>query len=330
MLLFKIHRLSAFRYYRLLHGTMIFLLYGIVSKAQVPVNFDSIFQFASNTEYYVSALAHDSMQGRATGSFGMVQAATFIAAEMRKQGLRPIRGNNGYFQYYGKVNEAHPYAAINVVGALPGKNNAEEIIIFSAHYDHLGTGKKSGKKDSIYNGANDNASGVALILQLAAYYHRIEPQRTILFIAFSGEELGLLGSDYFASTINTRNICAVFNFDMVGRRHRNGVFITQSPHLDRVQQLNKILGQYDAATYGTKFFDTQMPIIDMYQRSDHYSFASRGIPAHTIIATPDTDSYYHSPGDEVHTIDFDFLNQLAQAMFIATVPVANEMPSQKR
>lgn len=305
------------------------MINGFVSYGQTPVNYDSIFEITPNTEYYVSALSHDSMQGRSTGTLGMVQAATFIAAEMRKQGLRPIQGNDGYFQYYGKIDATHPYAAINVVGALPGKNIAEEIVIFSAHYDHIGTGRKDGKKDTIYNGANDNASGVALILQLAAYYHRVQPERTILFIAFSGEELGLLGSDYFVRTINTSNVRAVFNFDMVGRPYRNGVFITPSPNFDRVQQLNKTLAQYDATTYGTKFFDSNVPIIDMYLRSDHYSFASRGIPAHTIIATPDTDPYYHKPGDEVHTIDFDFLNRLAQALLIATVPVVNEMPSKK-
>lgn len=302
-----------------------FFCTGVFAKAQQSVHYDSIFQFTPNTEHYVSALAHDSMQGRATGSLGMLQAAQFIATEMRKSGLRPLQGNDGYFQYYGKIMEAHPFAAVNVVGALPGKAHADELVIFSAHYDHLGTNKSLGGKDKIYNGANDNASGVALLLQLAAYYHRIQPERTLLFIAFSGEELGLLGSDYFAQNTTPGNIHAVFNFDMVGRPHRNGVYITQSPNGDRVQQLNKTLAQYNLAAYGNKFFDPNVPIVDMYQRSDHYSFSSRGIPAHTIIATPDSDPYYHQPGDEIHTIDFDFLNKLAQAVFIATVPVVNEM-----
>ncbi|MFN4285969.1 MAG: M28 family peptidase [Lacibacter sp.] len=290
--------------------------------AQAPVHFDSIFQFTPNTEYYVTALAHDSMQGRATGSYGMWQAAKFIAGEMRKIGLRPVQGNDGYFQDYGKLSAEHPYAAINVVGALPGNGRSHEVVLFSAHYDHVGTGTANGTKDTIYNGANDNASGVALLLQLAHYYHYIRPERTVLFVAFSGEELGLLGSEYFARTTATSNVKAVFNFDMVGRSHRsNGVYITQSPRFDRVQQLNKTLTAYNAMLYGKKFFDENVPVIDMYRRSDHYSFTSRGIPGHTIVATPDTDPYYHKPGDEAHTIDFDFLNKLAQAMFIATVPV---------
>lgn len=167
------------------------LFFCFQTKGQI--NYDSIFQQqTSQLQFYVSALAHDSMQGRATGSDGMLKAAHFIAEQMKRIGLQIVKTNDGFFQRYGKLSHWDEHEAINVIGAIPGTSKPDELVIFSAHYDHIG--KIKSKKDSVFNGANDNASGTALLLQLASYYAQTKPERTILFIAFSGEELGLKGS----------------------------------------------------------------------------------------------------------------------------------------
>jgi hypothetical protein len=129
---------------------------------------------------------------------------------------------SGVANYYSNVG-------YNVAGVLPGKSKPEEIILFSAHYDHEGVFIRGKKKDSIMNGANDNASGIAALLQLASYFaQRNNNERTLMFCAFSGEELGLLGSKYFVLQMDTKKIIAGINIEMIGipQYGNKNVFIT--------------------------------------------------------------------------------------------------------
>jgi hypothetical protein len=301
---------------------LMFLFLCICNSTKSQINFDSIFQQqSSQLQFYVSALAHDSMQGRETGKEGMMKAALFIAEQMKSIGLQPLKGNDGYFQYFNKINRQDPYEGINVIGAIPGSSNSKEVVIFSAHYDHLGMIKS--KKDSVYNGANDNASGTALMLQLAMYYRQTKPLRTILFIAFSGEELGLIGSEDFAYSMAPDDIRAVLNFDMVGRATKNKVYLSGWEYGDVFNILNNELLNYDKTKYGTQFFKSNAPVLDFFRRSDNYSFAVYGTPAHTVSATPDSDKYYHQLKDEIQTLDFEFMYELAKTMFIATQSIVN-------
>jgi Zn-dependent M28 family amino/carboxypeptidase len=292
----------------------------IVSTFAQP-NFDSIFQQPSLISYYVSALAHDSMQGRETGKAGMAKAASFIAQQMYTIGLKPVKGNEDFYAPYYKINPRDPYPGINVIGAIPGNGNINEMVIFSAHYDHLG--KIKSKKDSVYNGANDNASGVSLMLQLAAYYIKTKPERTILFIAFSGEELGLKGSQAFVKDIKKKLVQAVINFDMVGRSTENKVYLSGWEYGTVMDELNQQLYLFDEKKYGSSYFQQDAPIVDFFRRSDNYPFAELGIPAHTVSTTADNDRYYHRPSDETSTIDFTLMNELVKTMFIATQSIVN-------
>ncbi len=142
------------------HLVLMCLLLNICTHTKSQIDFDIILRQPSQLEFYTSALAHDSMQGRATGTEGMVKAAEFIAKQMKAIGLQPVKTNDGFFQRYGKLSHWDKYEAINVIGAIPGTVKPDEMVIFSAHFDHLG--KTKSKKDSGYNGANDNASGSAL------------------------------------------------------------------------------------------------------------------------------------------------------------------------
>lgn len=290
-------------------------------QTTAQTNYDSIFLSPVNIHHYVSALAHDSMQGRATGTEGMMKAAHFIAQQMKAIGLQPLQNNDGYFHRYGKLSFWDKYEAINVIGILPGSTKPEEYVIFSAHYDHIG--KIKSKKDSVFNGANDNASGTALLLQLASYFVQTKPERTILFIAFSGEELGLKGSEAYAAEIDEFKIRAVINFDMVGRAHKKLVYMSGTEYGDVQTVMNKELYQFNKEKFGKNYFRGNAPVVQFFSRSDNYPFAQKGIPAHTISATPDNDVYYHQLKDELSTLDLELIHELTKTLFIAVQPIVN-------
>jgi Zn-dependent M28 family amino/carboxypeptidase len=228
----------------------------------------------------------------------------------------------------------------NVVGGVKGKTKPQQLIIFCAHYDHIGTNDNgfnelashnTGRSgDLIYNGANDNASGVAALITLAKHFARSgDNERTILFVAFTGEELGLLGSKYFASQFEPDSIIAVVNIEMIGRRYKKSSqpFITGSQYSDLLTILNKRLLQFDERKYGNNFFGKDRS--DLFWRSDNYSFASRGVPAHSIMGIGE-DLHYHSPGDEASTLNYQFMNNIVQAIAISCRGLTNGEDTPKR
>ena len=178
-------------------------------------------------------LANDSLEGRQTGTAGEVKAAEYIAKRMKELGLS-AKGTNGYFQEFSfcqklilikklssPPTKTEQSQGRNVIGYLD--NQAENTIVIGAHYDHLGYGGEGSLyRDSIkaiHNGADDNASGIAVMLDLARKLKNQNTHNNYLFMAFSGEEMGLLGSNYFVKnpTINTKAVNYMINMDMVGR-----------------------------------------------------------------------------------------------------------------
>lgn len=304
---------------------------------------DAVINKAS-LEQLVGTLASDSFEGRFTGSFHAGKAAEFIANEFQNAGLLPVEGNEGYFmRFYGIGNSQ---VGINVVAALKGTTRPEEVVIFCAHYDHVGTrstnphpsfasGYVGRRGDTIYNGANDNASGTAAVIGLARYFGQIKNnERTILFIAFAGEELGLLGSKAMASVVTPTAITAVVNIEMIGRarsRKKRNPYITGS-NLSNFQKLiNKRLFEANPEHYGKKFFsDDNYSSQNLFQRSDNYWFAERGIPSHTILATSPTDKYYHSQGDETSTLDFDLMGNIVKAIAMGCTNLVNGVDTPTR
>jgi Zn-dependent M28 family amino/carboxypeptidase len=289
---------------------------------------DSISSVSKKLHHYVSALAHDSMQGRATGTSGMIKAADFISDEMKVIGLSPVAGNHEYMQMFPVFIKGQNSFGYNVMGALQGDSLKDEIVIISAHYDHIGL-EPGNNKDSVYNGANDDASGVAAVLFLAAELKKIKLQRTVVFIAFSGEEIGLSGSEYLVSTLDVKKIIAVFNFEMLGRG--NSAFLTGSRFGTVQEILNNQLFTQNPALYGKRFFKNEpYQNQSLFSRSDNYSFALKGIPAHTIMVTPDYDQHYHKLTDEAETLDYELMAKIATASLTAIEPVINGRLTPKR
>lgn len=277
---------------------------------------DSVITKAS-LQYTISALANDSMKGRLTGTSQLKDAANFISNHFKNAGLKYLAGNDMYFSYYPFVLNKTTFEAINVIGALPGNTNNDTIVIISAHYDHIGYRQYEGRKftDTVFNGANDNASGVALLIELVKYYSTIKTNKyTILFIAFSGEELGLLGSADIASTIKPSLINAVINFEMMGRTLNNWtkkcMVIAKNP--------KSIIMKLNAALYPEKkfFINDSFPEENLFTRSDHYSFR-KVIHSFSLMTTSPKDKYYHSLNDEIANIDFDFLLSTTKKVAVA-------------
>ena len=210
------------------------------------------------------------------------------------------------------VTNYYNNAGYNVAGVLPGKSKPEEIILFSAHYDHEGVFIRGKKKDSIMNGANDNASGTAALLMLANYFaQHNDNERTIMFCAFSGEELGLLGSKYFVDYVKPETIAAGINIEMIGiaQYGKNNFFITGYHQSTLPSILEKQLSPTPV-----KVISGPPEEKDLFKRSDNFPFVEKGVPAHSIMSSDDDDKCYHRPCDEIKRIDLHHMTTIIMAI----------------
>lgn len=205
----------------------------------------------------------------------------------------------------------------NVLGVLPGKSKPNEYVIFSGHYDHLGI-IKAVDQDSIANGADDDASGVTAVIELAKYFvQQQNNERTLIFAAFTAEEIGGYGSQYFSKQLNPDEVVAMFNIEMIGKESKfgkNNAFITGYEHSD----FGKIL-QKNLKGTNFKFYPDPYPKQNLFYRSDNATLARLGVPAHTISSDQiDTDKLYHSVDDEFETVDVENITEIIKAIAISS------------
>jgi Zn-dependent M28 family amino/carboxypeptidase len=205
----------------------------------------------------------------------------------------------------------------NVVGILPGKSKPDEIVMFSAHYDHLGR-IAAVDGDEIANGADDNASGTTAIITLADYFKRKgNHERTLMFVAFTAEEKGLIGSTQFAQQFDAARLVAGINVEMIGKPSKFGAGQGFLTGFER-GTLGKIL---QANLEGTEYMihPDPYPQQRLFMRSDNAPFARKGVPAHTISSTQvDSDPHYHKVSDELETLDLDHLTEMITIIARAT------------
>jgi hypothetical protein len=286
-------------------------------------------------------LAADSLEGRGTGTIGSVKAARFIASRMASYGLTPA-GDSGFYQRVplqrdtlarsdrraplrlGKSGDARAnlIPAFNVVAILPGSDTAlhGQAILVDAHYDHLGIGQPVAG-DSIYNGADDDGSGVVAVLEIARVLAKgPRPRRTVIFLATTGEEVGLLGTRWYiqhpAEPLD--QIVANLEIEMIGR----------SDSLAGGAGKAWLTG-YDRSTMGDQLKAAGIPIVadprpdqQFFLRSDNIAFARMGIPAHTLSSFG-LHRDYHQPSDDVSRIDWNHLDQVIDAATRAVRLLAN-------
>ena len=278
----------------------------------------------------LGTLSDDSLGGRDTGSRGSAAAARIIAAELRAAGLKPA-GDSGYFQRVALARTTVivqgqprqriallpdlaardtvsaegrlPFAAVNVVGVLPGRDPRlrDEAVVVTAHYDHLGIGRPV-NGDSVYNGADDDASGTTAVLLIARLLgrQRPAPRRTVVFLLVTGEERGLLGTRWYLDhpAVPLDHTAANLNVEMIARADS----LAGGPG-------KAWLTGFDRSTMGAMLRDEGIPILPdprpgqhFFERSDNYAFARRGVVAHTL-STYGLHADYHQPSDEARLAD---------------------------
>ncbi|MCW5911504.1 MAG: M20/M25/M40 family metallo-hydrolase [Cyclobacteriaceae bacterium] len=273
---------------------------------------------------HVTVLAADDMQGRFSGSEGERKALQYIEKEFKALKLVP-KGEQGFQQEFpfkagvhgtGEEGKAH-----NAIAYLD--NNADKTIIIGAHYDHLGLGENGSSLDAnpkgkIHNGADDNASGVAGVLELARYFsqNKVKEKSNFLFICFSGEELGLYGSKYFTEhpTIDISNVSYMINMDMIGRLNPDTKSISVSgtgtspvwePILKNISTPLTI--KTDSSGMGP---------------SDHSSFYLKNIPALHFFTGSHSD--YHKPSDDSEKINYGGEKQVLELIVAVIEKLDNE------
>lgn len=289
-----------------------------------------------SAEKHLSILASDEYEGRGTGQEGGRMTEIYLAGAFKKLGLRgPLNGS--YFQPVhlpvgSPASKADPGKAANVLGYLEGSDSTlkEELIVITAHHDHLGK-----HNEVIYNGADDDGSGVTAVLLLAGAFREAQkagegPKRSLLFMTLTGEEMGLIGSAYYSDNpvYPLEHTIANLNIDMIGRidKKHNGnpdyVYIIGSDRLST--DLHRINEEANA-TYTRLELDYTYNDPDdpnrFYYRSDHYNFAKHKIPV--IFYFNGVHADYHRPSDTVDKIDFEALTKRARLVFHTAWELAN-------
>jgi hypothetical protein len=205
----------------------------------------------------------------------------------------------------------------NVIGVIPGKSKKREYVIFSGHYDHLGIGKAV-NNDSIYNGANDDAAGTTAMMMLAKYFQtEKDNERTLIFVAFTAEEIGGFGAQYCSRQFNAINVKAMFNIEMIGTESKwgkNSAYITGYEKTD----MGKILQENLKGTAFT-FYPDPYTEQNLFYRSDNATLARLGVPAHTISTSKmDSEPNYHKVSDEIGTLDMENMSMIIKAIALSS------------
>ncbi|WP_278034121.1 M20/M25/M40 family metallo-hydrolase [Flavobacterium nitratireducens] len=215
-----------------------------------------------------------------------------------------------------------------MVGVLPGKSKADEYVVFSAHYDHLGL-VESGE-DKVYNGANDDASGTTAVIALAKYFKENKlNERTIVFVVFTAEEVGGYGSKEFSKSIDASKVVAMFNIEMIGTESKWGKNSAYITGFDK-SSFGTIL-QQNLAQSNFKFYPDPYPAENLFYRSDNATLAALGVPAHTISTSKmDIEPNYHKLSDEVSTLDLDNMSEIIKAIAISSNSIINGVSTPTR
>ena len=271
---------------------------------------------SSDARVFVETLASDSLQGRDAGEEGGRMAAEYIVSLLGEWSIGPL-ADDGYLQPF-VVNGCEMN---NILAVIPGKS--DEYVMVGAHYDHVGIGVAI-DGDSCYNGADDNASGVSAVLQVARAVKKMRraPQRGIIFAFWDGEEKGLLGSRHFVENCAfLSHVSAYMNFDMIGRgpvdNPKHVTYFYTASHPLFGDWLKK-----DMKARGFSFIPDYRAWDNPTGGSDNAWFAKNGIPIvwyHTE-GHPD----YHRPSDTADKIDYDKMIDITRAAFLCAWRLANE------
>lgn len=248
----------------------------------------------------VEILSADDMQGRRIGTEGSAKAREYVVKRFKESGIQSF-GDSYLQEFEVTLRQAAKTTGVNVVGLIKGKKNPEKYIVVSAHYDHVGV-----NNGEVYNGADDNASGTAALFAIAKYYEKKPPANSVIFVAFDGEEIGLVGSRYFVAhlPVKKESVLVNVNMDMISHNDKGELYATGTfqnptlkPYLETVQRrapVKLLLGHDDPAT-GHE---------DWTSQSDQEAFYKEKIPF--IYFGVEDHKDYHKSTDDFPTINQEF------------------------
>ncbi|WP_417291639.1 M28 family peptidase [Corallibacter sp.] len=269
----------------------------------------------------VSYLASDELNGRDTGTSGIEKAALFIEKELESYSVKP------YFETYRDSFKVKDMNAYNVVGYLEGVDPKlkDEFVVIGAHYDHIGISKRIVDNDSIANGANDNAAGTSSVLAMAKYFAaKKNNKRSLLFVLFSAEEKGLLGSDHLAKKLKAENfnLYTMVNMEMIGVPFKDRdyiAFLTGYDVSNMAEKINEYAGAHivGASDVAKKY--------NLFRQSDNYAFYKAfNLPCHTISSCDLSNyDYYHHVDDEADKLDYTHMANLINTIIPAIEAMSN-------
>jgi hypothetical protein len=270
---------------------------------------------------HTHALADDALEGREGGTRGGRAAAAYVVEQIEPLGFEPAGGDGSYYQSFGS-------GLRNVLAFLPGSDPllAQEVVVIGAHYDHVGYGTAQnsfGPFGFVHNGADDNASGVAGLIEIMEAVHRLPgpPRRSILFAFWDGEEKGLLGSRHFLRVrpplLAGRRLVFCLNLDMIGRLRERRLIVFGSRTATGMRSLIVAANNRSGRGSGLELaFDW-----DLSEDSDHYAFVEAGVPS-AMLHTGLHDQY-HRPSDDVEHLNHDGIPPVARLGLEVATDVAN-------
>ncbi len=269
----------------------------------------------------VSFLASDKLLGRDTGSKGIDEAATYLENQFDALGVKP------YFEVYKDHFKVDSLDAFNIVGVIEGSDPKlkNEYVIIGAHYDHIGISKKIVDNDSIANGANDNAAGTSSVIAMAKYFAaKKNNKRSLMFVLFSAEEKGLLGSKHLAEKLKSQNInlYTMVNMEMIGVPFKDRdyiAFVTGYGMTNMADKMNEYLG---SKVIG---FSEISKKYNLFRQSDNYAFYKEfKIPCQTISSCDLSNyDYYHHVDDEADKLDYNHMASLINSIIPAIEKMSN-------
>lgn len=279
-------------------------------------------------------IASDEMGGRDTGSPGQKKAGEYMINYYKSLGISYPKALGSYYQkvpadFMNKRGGGNLPDSENIMAFIEGSEKPDEIVVISAHYDHVGT-----KNGVVYNGADDDGSGTVAVMQIAKAFQEAKkagkgPKRSILFLHVTGEEHGLFGSEYYTSNpvFPLANTVVDLNIDMIGRddpdnRGKQYVYVIGSDMLS--SQLKVISEEANKKTNNLELnykYDDPNDPQQLYYRSDHYNFAKNNVPVAFYFDGIHED--YHRPTDDVEKIDYPLLEKRTQLVFATAWEIAN-------
>ncbi len=284
---------------------------------------------------HLTIIASDEMEGRQTGSEGQKKAGRYLIGQYKSDKIKPPVGAKDYYQhvpaaFMNKRPGKNLPDSENIWAFIEGTTHPEEIVVLSAHYDHVGI-----SNGQIYNGADDDGSGTVALLEIAQAFQIAKkeghgPKRSVLILHVTGEEHGLHGSRYYSEKplFPLKNTVANVNIDMIGRHdpeHEDSSHYIYSIGANRLSsELHRIIEEMNARYTQLKLeyrYDAPDDPNRFYFRSDHYNFAKNGVPSVFFFSGIHAD--YHEPGDDADKIEYDALAKRTKLAFVVMWELAN-------